>query len=251
MPPTNPTRASTSAILRCRRRRRLRRKENKPRSGRKRCTTTPATRSPSTNSGAQLARAEAVDHEPHAHAAPRRALERLAHGPPGRVVGEDVGLEPDVVGGRVDRRHERREELRAVAQERHAIAGDRLHDGSRRARQREQPRGERRVVRQARPGALPRAAASRPPSGRARRCGPARATAAAPGSSSRAGPAGCSKTSARPSSRPSSARRRPAPVVEVAGHDQGRALRHRFADALAEPLELEAPAPRPEARGGR
>ena len=36
------------------------------------------------------------------------------------------------------------------------------------------------------------------------------------------------------------------PVVEVAGHDEGPLLRDRSADALAEPLQLEAPAARPE-----
>ena len=164
MPPTKPTRASTSAILRCRRRRRLRRKRGQPRSGRKRCTDDARERAGrATNSGAQLAGAEAVDHEPDAarRAAPRASRASPTRAP-GRVVGEDVGLEADVVGRRVDRRHERREELGAVAQERHAVAGDQLHAGSR-AIVSAQPRGERRVVGEARPGALRRGAASRPP----------------------------------------------------------------------------------------
>ena len=223
MPPTKPTRASTSAILRCSRRRRLRRKENHAPLGPEALHDDARGLQPLDERRRQLARAEAVDHEPDPRAAARRPLEGLGHRPPGLVVGEDVGLEPDVVGGGVDRRHERREELRPVAQERHAIAGDRLHAGSPAPSQRREPRGERRVVGQARPGALREALRRCPPSGRARRCGRARAAAAAPGSSARGGPRRCSKTSARPSSPPEQRARRPPPVVEVAGHDQGRA----------------------------
>ena len=70
----------------------------------------------------QLACAVAVDHQPHRDAALGRPRKRARDLQPGLVAGEDVGLEPDLGCGGVDRGHQRREELRARLQQPQLVA---------------------------------------------------------------------------------------------------------------------------------
>jgi hypothetical protein len=72
--------------------------------------------------GQVVPRAPAVDEHAHLDAALRRADERIGNRAARRIVGEDVGFEPDFALGRVDGRRQRRKELAAVAQQVDPIA---------------------------------------------------------------------------------------------------------------------------------
>jgi hypothetical protein len=63
-----------------------------------------------------------------AHAARRRLDQRAGDTPPGGVVGEDVGLQEDLVTGAADRRDQRRKILRAAGEQGQAVAVDGLQD---------------------------------------------------------------------------------------------------------------------------
>ena len=82
-------------------------------------------------SGQVVLRAPAVDQQPHGHAAARGAGQRLGNGAPRRIVGEDIGLEPDFLGSAVDCADQRRKVFAAVAQEPDRVAG---HEAAHRLR---------------------------------------------------------------------------------------------------------------------
>jgi hypothetical protein len=75
----------------------------------------------------EVACAEAVDQHLHAHAARRRARERVGDEAAGFIAAIDIGLEVHLLRRGVDRAHERREVLQAVAQEVEAVSADELH----------------------------------------------------------------------------------------------------------------------------
>ena len=68
-------------------------------------------------------RAPAVDHDPHLDTPTRRALECRRDLPAGCVIGENVGLEPDLALRGIDRALQRREVLGPVAQQRELVSG--------------------------------------------------------------------------------------------------------------------------------
>src|SRR6266851_3955134 len=68
-------------------------------------------------------RAPPVDHRPHFDSAKRRALERRRDLATRCIVGENVGLEPDLVLRGIDRALQSREVLGPVAQQRELVPG--------------------------------------------------------------------------------------------------------------------------------
>ena len=76
--------------------------------------------------GRQLARAHAVDQQPHPHATPGGAHQRITHRLGGWVGVEDIGFEMDFGVRGVDRRDQRREEFGTALQQAQPVAGNRL-----------------------------------------------------------------------------------------------------------------------------
>ena len=70
----------------------------------------------------QACGADAVGDHAHAHAALRRADQRIRHRPAGRVVAEDVGFEHHLLAGGIDPLDQRPEELAAGLAQSHGIA---------------------------------------------------------------------------------------------------------------------------------
>ena len=70
-----------------------------------------------------MPRAPAVDQHADRHAALRRAHHCGGHCPPGRIVREDVGLQPDFLLCRADGVSERRKEFGTIAQQLDRVAG--------------------------------------------------------------------------------------------------------------------------------
>ena len=192
MPPQKATRPSTTQSLRCRRRQRRGSSTRQPRAGLKtrHCD---AGRLPARLPlRRDVAGAEAVDDDPHPHAARGGALERL--GDRERRAGEleDVGLEQDLGAGRVDRLRP----ARRTAPRRPSAASARW-PGLQRARRRciGRPRcqpcashlassssaTQRQVVGHARPGGAARHRGRPAARSRACRCGPSRTAACATG----------------------------------------------------------------------
>jgi hypothetical protein len=75
----------------------------------------------------KIARAEAVDQQPHLHAARRGARQRVGDEAAGLVVGIDVALEEHFALRGVDRRDQGGKVLLAVAQQGEAVAAGVLH----------------------------------------------------------------------------------------------------------------------------
>ncbi len=75
----------------------------------------------------EVARAEPVDQQVHVHAARRRARQCIGHQLAGLVVGVEVTFEEHFAAGGVDGLDQSREILRAVPEQREAVAGDVLH----------------------------------------------------------------------------------------------------------------------------
>jgi hypothetical protein len=75
----------------------------------------------------KVARAEAVDQQMHAHAARRRAGQRVRHQATGLVVGKDVAFQEHLFARRIDGAYQRGKILLAVLQQRQKVAADILH----------------------------------------------------------------------------------------------------------------------------
>jgi len=81
-----------------------------------------------------VARAPSVHQHAHDDAALRGAHQRVGDQAAGRVVGEDVRLEPNFLARRLDRRDQRRKVLAPAAQQAHAVAGQEAGRGCAHAR---------------------------------------------------------------------------------------------------------------------
>src|ERR1019366_10490842 len=71
--------------------------------------------------GEVVLRAPAVDHYPHLDSPTGRALERRRDLTAGCVIGENIGLEPDLALRGIDRALQRREVLSPIAQQRELV----------------------------------------------------------------------------------------------------------------------------------